>query len=161
MKGIYQLQSLQLVNTLLTIVSRVLVMKIEFQRRQQSHTLMKLVSVDSALKQLQNDSHFVRLCLIYKQIQTHLSTVTGTLTCKSLRDANCLVNFTSYSTYILTSLLRKMYHFKALLTFYLLILVSSKWHLLTGVVVPRIQFFITGTLDTILVKTFFICAILK
>ena len=160
MKGIYQLQSLQLVNTLLTIVSRVLVMKIEFQRRQQTHTLMKLVSVDSALKQLQNDSHFVRLCLIYKQIQTHLSTVTGTLTCKSLRDANCLVNFTSYSAYILTSLLR-IYHFRALLTFYLLILVSSKWHLLTGVVVPKIQVFITGTLDTILVKTFFICAILK
>ena len=99
---------------------------------------MKLVSVDSALKQLQNDSHFVRLCLIYKQIQMHLSTVTGTLTCKSLRDANCLVNFTSYSAYILTSLLRKMYHFRALLMFYLLILVSSKWHLLTGVVVPRI-----------------------
>ena len=115
---------------------------------------MKLVSVDSALKQLQNDSHFVRLCLVLLYINKykHLSTVTGTLTCKSLRDANCLVNFTSYSAYILTSLLRKMYHFRALLTFYLLILVSSKWHLLTGVVVPRIKFFITGTIDTILVK---------
>ena len=75
---------------------------------------MKLVSVDSVLKQLQNDSHFVRLCLIllYNKYK-HLSTVTGTLTCKCFRDANCEVNLLATAP-ILTSLLTKRCHFTAL-----------------------------------------------
>ena len=65
-------------NILLAVVSRVCI-----------KNSRDSISVDSALKQLQNDSHFVRLCLIYKQLQC-LNTVTGT---------NCEVNFTSYSVY--------------------------------------------------------------